>query len=99
MSSEAYVIIKQNQYMKGFRDAGAVDPARAKTLAELGLKPSRIFQKMADKEIFRPGRGPASFYIDERAAEEFVDARRRRAFYMMLLILIVAVVMFLLGRR
>ncbi len=99
MSSEAYVIIKQNQYMKGFRNAGAIDPARAKTLAELGLRPSRIFQKMVDKEIFRPGRVTEAFYIDERAAEEFVDARRRRAFYMMLLVLVVAAVLFFLGRR
>lgn len=99
MSSEAYVIIKQNQYMKGFRNAGAIDPARAKTLAELGLRPSRIFQKMVEKDIFRPGRGPETYYIDEGAAEEFVEARRRRAFYMMLLILIVAAVMFFLNRR
>jgi hypothetical protein len=99
MSSAAYIIIKQNQYMKTFRKAGAVDPARAKPLAELGLRHSHIFQKMVDKEIFRPGRSPESFYIDERAAEEFVEARRRRAFYMFLLILIVLAVMFFFARR
>jgi len=99
MSSQAYVIIKQNQYMRVFRQAGAIDPARAKPLAELGIKSSRIFQRMVDKEIFRPGRRPESFYIDERAAEEFVDARRRTAFYMFLLILVVMAVMFFLSRR
>ncbi len=99
MSGEAYIIIKQNQYMRTFRNAGAVDPARAKPLAELGLRHSRIFQKMVDKEIFRPGRSPETFYIDERAADEFVDARRRRAFYIMVLVLIVAAVMFFLSRR
>jgi hypothetical protein len=99
MSSEAYVIIKQNQYMKKFRQAGATDPARAKPLAELGITPTRIFRRMQDKDVFRPGRAPDTFYIDANAAEEFVDARRRRTFYMMLLILIVAAVMFFLGRR
>lgn len=99
MSNEAYIIIKQNQYMRKFRDAEATDPARAKTLAELGFKPSRIFQKMRDKEVFRPGRAPETFYLDERAAEEFVDARRRRTFYTLLLMLILAAVLFFLNRR
>jgi hypothetical protein len=99
MSGEAYIIIKQNQYMRTFRHAGAVDPARAKPLGELGLRSSRIFRKMVDKEIFRPGYGPEAFYIDERIAEEFVEARRRRALYMLLLVLVGAAVMFFLIRR
>lgn len=99
MSSEAAVIIKQNAYMRKFRQAGATDPARAKPLAELGIKPSLIFRKMQNKDVFRPGRAPETFYMDANAAEEFVDARRRRTFYMMLLVLIVAAVMFFLSRR
>jgi hypothetical protein len=99
MSSQASIIIKQNEYMKKFRQAGATDPARAKPLAEIGIKPSWIFHRMQHKEVFRPGRAPDTFYIDANAAEEFVDARRRRAFYMLLLILIVAAVMFFLSRR
>ena len=99
MSSEAYVIIKQNEFMRKFRQAGATDPAGAKPLAEIGIKPSRIFQKMQDKDVFRPGRAPETFYLDASSAEEFVDARRRRTFYMLLLILIVAAIMFFLGRR
>jgi len=99
MSSEAYVMIKQNEYMRKFRHAEATDPARAKTLAELGVRPGRIFEKMRDKDVFRPGRAPETFYLDAGAAEEFVEARRRRTFYMLLLIVIVAAIMFFLGRR
>jgi hypothetical protein len=99
MSSEAYVIIKQNEYMRRFRNAGALDARSARTLAELRVKRDRIFTKMEDKAIFLPGRVPETFYMDENAAEEFVAARRRRAFYMMLLVVIVAAIMFLLGRR
>lgn len=99
MSSEAYVIIKQNEYMRKFRQAGATDLARAKTLAELDIKPSRIFQKMRDKDIFRPGRAPETFYMDASSADEFLEARRRRTFYTLLLIIIVAAVLFFLGRR
>ena len=99
MSSEAYVIIKQNEYMRKFRNAGATDVSKALPLADLRIKPDRIFRKMRDKDIFRPGRMPESFYIDENAAEEFVAARRRRAYYLMLLVIIVAALMFFLSRR
>lgn len=99
MSSEAYIIIKQNEYMKKFRRAGATDPMRALPLAELGIKPDRIFRKMEVKSIFRPGRAAGTYYMDANAAEEFVEARRRRAFYMLLLIVVVAALMFFLSRR
>lgn len=99
MSSEAYVIIKQNEFMRKFRNSGALDAQSAKTLAEMRIKPDRTFRKMGDKAIFLPGRAPETFYMDANAAEEFVEARRRRVFYMLLLIIAVAALMFFLGRR
>lgn len=95
----AYVIIKQNEYMRKFRNAGATDPMRAKSLADLGIKPSRIFQKMEDKAIFLPGRAPGTYYMDPNAADDFIEARRRRVFFMLLLALAAAAVLFFLGRR
>jgi len=99
MSSEAYVIIKQNEYMRKFRNAGAAGAKTAKPLAELRVKPDRIFRKLVDKGVFRPGPVPETFYMDAGAAEDFIGARRRRAYYMLLLIVIVAAVMFFLSRR
>jgi hypothetical protein len=99
VSSEAYVIIKQNEYMRKFRNAGAIDPLRAKPLAELKIRPDRIFRKMENQGIFKPGRTPDTYYMDAAAAEEFIEARRRRAFYLLLLAVIVAAVLFFLGRR
>jgi hypothetical protein len=99
VSSEAYVIIKQNEYLKKFRNAGATEPSKARPLADLKIKPDRIFRKMEDKAIFLTGRTPETFYMDQRAAEEFIEARRRRTFYLMLLMLIVAAVVFFLSRR
>jgi hypothetical protein len=99
MSSEAYIIIKQNEYMKKFRQAGATDPLRARPLAELRIRPDRIFRKMEGKDVFKPGRAAETYYMDASAAEEFVEARRRRAFYMLLLVVVVAAVMFFLSRR
>jgi hypothetical protein len=99
MSREAYVIIKQNEYMKKFRNAGATEPSKARPLADLKIKPDRIFRKMEDKAVFLPGRTPDTFYLDPQAAEEFIEARRRRTFYLLLLMVIVAAVMFFLSRR
>ena len=97
--SDAYIIIKQNEYMRRFRRAEATDPMRAKSLADLGIKPSRIFRKMEDKAIFLPGRAPDTHYMDINAAEDFISARRKRAFLMLLLGLAAVIVLFLLGRR
>jgi hypothetical protein len=99
MSDAAYILIKQNEYIRKFRNAGATDTLRAKPLVELGIKPSRIFQKMEDKAIFLPGRVPGTYYMDTNAADDFIEARRRRAFYLLLLVLAAAVVVFFLGRR
>jgi hypothetical protein len=99
MNSEAYVIIKQNEYMRKFRIAEATDPSRARSLDDLGIKPGRIFRKMEDKAIFLAGRNPGTYYLDPRAAEEFVGTRRRRALYFLLLTLAAAVILFFLIRR
>jgi hypothetical protein len=99
MSSEAYIIIRQNEYMRRFRRAEATDAARAKPLADLKIKPDRIFRKMEDKGVFHTGRAPETYYMDETAAGEFIEARRRRIFYLLLLALIAAAVLFFMGRR
>jgi hypothetical protein len=95
----AYVMVKQNEYMRKFRNAGATDPLRAKSLADLGIKPGRIFQKLADKAVFLPGRIPGTYYLDPNAADDFIEARRKRAFFLLLLTLAAAAVLFFLGRR
>jgi hypothetical protein len=99
MSSEAYIIIKQNEYLRRFRKAEATDPSRARPLAELGIKPDRIFRRMKDKSIFLPGRNPETYYMDPNAAEEFIETRRRRTFYLLLLVLAAALILFFLARR
>jgi uncharacterized protein YjiS (DUF1127 family) len=100
MSGAARVIIKQNEYMRRFRHAGALDAGTARTLADLGINRDRIFRKMEEKDVFPPGRQPGTYYMDASAAGDFVGARRRRAFYMLLLLAVaVAVLLFFLGRR
>jgi len=99
LSSEAYVIIKQNENMRKFRNAGATEAGKARTLAELKVRNDRIFRKMVEKDVFRPGRTPETYYMEPGAADDFIQARRRRAFYMLILVVIVAALMFFLSRR
>jgi len=98
MSGQAHVIIKQNEYLRKFRRAGATDASKARPLAELKVTPDRVFRKMRDQAIFLPGRAPETYYLDANAAEDFLEARRRRSFYLLLLFIIVAALMFFLAR-
>jgi hypothetical protein len=99
MSNSAYVIIKQNECMRKFRNAEATGPKQAKTLEELGVKPDRIFRGLEDKAVFLPGRDPGTYYMDANAADDLIAARRRRALLMMVLGLAAALALFLLARR
>jgi hypothetical protein len=97
MSGE-YIIIKQNQYMRVFRKAQAVDRGRAKTLDELGVRETRIFRRMADRGVF-VATGTGAYYMDQDAAAEFVARRRKRAFFMLILMLLALLALFVLNGR
>ena len=99
MGNDAYIIIKQNEYLRKFRRAGATDPNLARTLDELGIKPSYIFLRMEGSDVFRPGRRPETYYIDESAAVDFLAARRRRALYSILLAIALVALLFFLKHR
>jgi hypothetical protein len=99
MNGGAGIVIKENEYIRKFRAAGATDTMKARPLAELGIKPDAIFRRMEDKAIFLPGRKLDTFYMDQNAAEDFLATRRRSVFYVMLLLLAAALVLFFLVRR
>lgn len=99
MSGSAHVMIKQNEYMRRFRRAEATDPARARSLSDLGIKPGRIFRALEDRAIFLPGRDPGTYYMDANAAQGFIAARRRRTFLLLLIGLAAVIALFLIGRR
>ena len=93
-----YIIIKQNQYMRIFRKAEAVDRGRAKTLDELGVRETRIFRRMADRGVF-VATGTGAYYMDQDAAHEFIAWRRKRTFFALILILLALLVLFVLNGR
>jgi len=93
-----YVIIKQNQYLRVFRKAGATDRGRARTLADLGISETHIFRGMADKGVFVASGGD-SYYLDENAADEFIAARRKRTFYALVLALLVMLLLWIFNGK
>lgn len=96
MSGE-YVIIKQNEYIRKFKRAGASSPAAALTLDELRIRNSAIFRRLLAKGVFAEA-GNGRYYIDLDQAEEFLALRRRFAFFVGLAVVLVTLVLFLLGK-
>ncbi len=97
MSGE-YVIIVQNKYMRAFRKAGATDRGRAKPLADLGIRESGIFRRMAAKGVFVDA-GGGLYYMDENAAAEFLAYRRKKSFYALVIMLLALLFLWIFGGK
>ena len=93
-----YVIVKQNQYMRIFRKAEATDRSRARTLADLRIKETGIFRRMADRGVF-VNAGNGAYYMDEDAAHEFIVLRRKRAFFTLALMLLILLLLWIFKIR
>jgi hypothetical protein len=95
MSGE-YVLIKQNQYMRRFKTAGATAPASARPPAELRVRENHIFRGLVRRGVFVEA-GDGRYYIDLDQAAEFAALRRRMAFFTGLAVVLVLLVLRLLG--
>jgi len=93
-----YIIVKQNQYMRIFRKAGATDRAHAKPVGDLGIRENRIFRGLVNQGVIVDAGGGA-YYIDLGEAEDFVSRRRKKAFFMFVIILFVLLVLFLFNGK
>ena len=89
MNTGAVIIGRQNRYMRAFRQAGATGLESACTLESVDCRDSWIFLRMVDQGVFR-GAERGAYYIDEAAAEAFLDRRRRRMLLAVLVVLAVA---------
>ncbi len=95
--ASGYIIIKQNQYMRLFKKAGATDPGHARPTADLGFRETRLFRRMVERRVF-VAVGGGAYYIDLSAAREFVVRRRKRALVALALVLAVVLALFVFGR-
>ena len=90
--SSAFIIAKQNQYLRRFQEAGAVSLDTAKGLEQVSCRDSRMFQRMVRREVIRQA-APGKYYLDVEAAQQFRRARRERALTALFIILAITVVL------
>jgi t-SNARE complex subunit (syntaxin) len=91
MSTAAFIIAKQNQYLTRFEVAGATSPDTAKDLEQVGCHDSRLFQRLVRRNVIRQT-PQGKYYLDIDAAQRFRRARRNRALVALIIILIIMVV-------
>ena len=88
-SVAAFIIAKQNQYMRRFQEAGAVSPDTAADLAQIGCRDSRLFRSLVSRGVIRQA-SPGKFHIDMQSASEFRKSRLRRGLTALVIVLGIA---------
>lgn len=78
MSAAAIIFRRRKNFIRRFAERDATCPERAIPFAEVGMRRSWIFNQMVDRGVFVPVSGDR-FYLNEQAAQAFLDAQRRRA--------------------
>ncbi|HSL21400.1 MAG TPA: hypothetical protein VK886_07690 [Vicinamibacterales bacterium] len=96
MGGEA-IIAKQNRYMRKFRERRAVSGDSAVTLAELGQRDSWVFRGLVKRGVIHNA-GADRFYLDQQAADAFVERRRQVFVWSLAALVIVALVIALAAR-
>jgi hypothetical protein len=71
-------ILKQDRYLRGFEQAGAMDPSSARTLGELGLRESSVFRGLVRGGIISPS-VPDRYFLVPENARRFASRRRQLA--------------------
>ena len=78
--------------MRRFKEAGAIEPVRAKSLDELGCRGSLVFNRLVGRGVFVET-SPGRYYIDVIKADAFRS--RRRAYVLMAVVIAVGVILIL----
>jgi hypothetical protein len=96
MSAAAVISIRRKRMVNRFRDAGATDPEHAVTPEALGERRSWIFNQMLEHGVFLPALN-GRFYMDDRAATEFLRQCRIRALVITGILLLVFLLLWAFG--
>ncbi|MCX6558908.1 MAG: hypothetical protein NTZ26_00205 [Candidatus Aminicenantes bacterium] len=91
------ILIKQNEYIRKFKKADAIDPHSARPLDELRVRNNHIFRGLLHKGVFVEA-GNDRYYIDLDQTAEFMAGRRKAALFIGLAIIIGIIVLLLLGK-
>ncbi len=93
----ASVVIRQNRYIRKFRQAGATSPETARTPQEIGVRHSWLFRRMADAGVFVDV-GGGRYYLDEEGTEHYLYRRWVRMIVVTAIGLIVLALVFMMPR-
>ena len=96
MSAAAVIALRRKRLIRAFREAGATNRDRAVTLAQVGQRPSWIFDQMARRGVFIAVEGDR-YFMSEPAAGEFQAACRNRALIFAGMFLLVFLALLLSG--
>lgn len=96
MSAATVIAIRRKRLVRRFREAGATDPQHAVTPEELGERRSWLFDQMARHGVFLPTQD-GRFFMDDRAASEFLEQRRMRALLLGGILLVVFLLLWVFG--
>jgi hypothetical protein len=77
-----FLIARQNRYLRKFTAAGAVAPAGARPLREVGVRDSRVFRRLVSRGVLVEA-APGRFYLDPPASAAFRHRRRKQAFVLL----------------
>ena len=83
------IAARQNQYIRTFRQAGALSPGTAIKLKDYKLRKSIIFDKLLRQGVVAPA-GEDRYYLDQQREEE---VRKRRIPLLIALLVIVLIVL------
>ena len=102
MSAAALILIatRRKRFVRRFREAGAIDQDHAIKLESIGESPSWVFRQMVRRGAFLTAPGER-YYMDERAAREFLRASAVRVLAIcgvfLFLAIVLSVVLWLCG--
>ena len=90
MSGAEVIVIRQNRILKHFRRAGALEPARAVSLDELGLRRSWLLRRLEVRGVL-VALPDGRYYLDGDEERRFRIFRRWMVLSVMVLALLVVV--------
>jgi hypothetical protein len=98
MSTFAAVILaKERRMVNRLRMMGAVGPAQARTLDELGISRGVILRRLRERAVIRDA-GSQRYYLDEPSWAA-VRRSRRRAIHVAWVIALIVIIAVLFARR
>jgi len=93
----AVVLMKERKMVARLRMAGAVNPAQARTLEELGIQRGIILRRLRERAVIRDA-GGERYYLDEPSWAA-VQRSRRRAIHITWVIALIIILAVLFARR